>query len=314
MTPTISFLQAIILAIVQGVTELFPISSLGHSVLIANLFDWHNVLKGQTANASSFLAFLVALHVATAIALIVFYRAEWLRIVRGFVRSVPKLRHDHRLPAHDSDAKLAWLLIAATIPAGLIGVAFEHALRTQFAKPLFAIIFITLNGVLLIRGDTYVRAAQINRPRQRRHIDASELTLTKTSRMVSDHLTFGRAIAIGIAQIGALLAGISRSGITMVAGVRSGLNHQDAARFSFLLATPIILAAGVYKLPDLFSSPGNKILPQALIGAAVAGIAAYYTIRYLDKYFQNKSLRPFGIYCICAGVFMLLLGIWRGHF
>lgn len=315
MIPPISFLQAIILAIVQGVTELFPVSSLGHSVLVANLFGWDNVLKGQTANGSSFLAFLVALHVATAIALVIFYRTEWLRIVRGFIRSLPKLYNTRRLPLHDSDAKLAWLLIAATIPAGMAGLIFEHSLRTQFAKPLFAIVFITLNGVMLLKGDKYVRASQLKRPRRRRPAaEAEALAVSQTNQMVSDHLTTGRAVAIGVAQIGALFAGISRSGITMIAGVRSGLNHQDAARFSFLLATPIILAAGIYKLPDLFTPAGIKILPQSLIGAVIAGVSAYFTVRYLDKYFQTKSLRSFGIYCVCAGVFMLLLGIWRGHF
>jgi undecaprenyl-diphosphatase len=305
----ITYFQAIILGLVQGVTELFPISSLGHSVLIANLFGWHNLLHAETTSKSGFLTLLVVLHVATAIALLIFYRAEWVRIIRGFVRSLKTRRLNG-----DNDAKLAWLLVAATIPAGLIGLVFEHSLRTQFAKPFSAIIFITINGFILIKGDKVVRVAQRQRPRQRRTEAVDDLAASHTAKMVSDHMSFGRALLIGVAQVGALFAGISRSGITMIAGLRSGLDHQDSARFSFLLATPIILAAGLYKLPDVIGKSGEAIRGQALAGGVVAGIAAYLTVRYLDKYFRDRSLRPFGIYCICAGVFMLLLGIWRGSF
>jgi undecaprenyl-diphosphatase len=309
----ITYLQAIILGLIQGVTELFPISSLGHSVLIANLFGWNNVLNQETAKESGFLSFLVILHVATAIALIIFYRKEWVRIVKGFFRSLRT-----KSLASDGDAKLAWLLIAATIPAGLIGLIFEHALRTQFAKPIFAIIFITLNGIMLIRGDKVVRASQLRRPRQRKRAnldaDKDELSVARTAQVVSDQLSLGRAMLIGVAQIGALFAGISRSGITMLAGLRSGLSHEDAARFSFLLATPIILAAGVYKLPDFLGSNGSGIRGQVLAGGIVAGVAAYFSVRYLDKYFRTRSLRPFGIYCVALGVSMFVLGILRGHF
>lgn len=303
----ITYLQAIIMGLLQGVTELFPISSLGHSVLIANLFNWKSLLSEQTAKESSFLSFLVVLHVATALALLIFYREQWVRIIKGFFRSLQSKKIEG-----DNDAKLAWLLIAATIPAGLVGLVFEHSLRTQFAKPFFAIVFLFLNGVLLIKGDKLVKKAQLSRPRQRRQVEADELAVGKTSQMVSDHLNFVRAALIGVAQVGALFAGISRSGITMIAGLRSGLNHQDAARFSFLLATPIILAAGIYKAPDFFGPHGNGVRGQALVGAAVAGVAAYLTVRYLDKYFQNRSLRPFGIYCVSFSVFMLLLNIYRG--
>ncbi|MFA5004075.1 MAG: undecaprenyl-diphosphate phosphatase [Candidatus Saccharimonadales bacterium] len=306
----ITYFQAIILGLVQGVTELFPISSLGHSILIANLFGWNNIVKQETATESGFLSFLVMLHIATAVALIIFYREQWVRIAKGFFRSLKT-----RKLGHDSDAKLAWLLIAATIPAGLVGLIFEHSLRTQFGKPFFAVIFIMINGFILIKGDKIISKSQLERPRQP-HKDASaaELAVSKTSRMVSDHLGFGRAIIVGVAQVGALFAGISRSGITMIAGVRSGLDHEDAARFSFLLATPIILAAGVYKLPDFIGSNGNGVRGQVLVGAAAAGIAAYFSVRFLDKYFRTRSLRPFGLYCVGFGVFMLLVGILRGHF
>jgi undecaprenyl-diphosphatase len=306
----LTYLQAIILGVVQGVTELFPVSSLGHSVLIANLFGWGNLDKQQTADGSAFLTLLVMMHVATAIALIIFYREQWVRIVKGFIRSVRA--KDMQV---DSDAKLAWLLIAATIPAGLIGLIFEHKLRTLFATAFFAIIFIILNGIMLIKGDKLVARAELNRPRMRQrgaNAPADAMAVSRTVRVVSDHLTFERAGLIGLAQVGALCAGISRSGITMLAGLRSGLDHQDAARFSFLLATPIILAAGIYKLPDALGSGGKGIHGQILVGSLLAGIGAYISVRFLDKYFKGKSLRPFGWYCIGFGVLMLIVSIARG--
>jgi len=303
----LSYLQAIILGVVQGVTELFPVSSLGHSVLIADLFGWNNINSQQVATSSTFLNFLVMMHVATAIALIIFYHEQWTRIAKGFVRTL----RAKRVEADDSDAKLAWLLIVATIPAGLIGLIFEHKLRAEFATAFFAIIFIILNGIMLIKGDRLVAVAELNRPRRRRAASSDEMAAAKTARVVSDHLTFERAGLIGVAQIGALFAGISRSGITMLAGLKSGLDHQDAARFSFLLATPIILAAGIYKLPSVLSQMHTSGGPM-LVGSLLAGGAAYLSVRYLDKYFQNKSLRPFGWYCIGFGVFMLLVSIIRG--
>lgn len=296
----ITYLQALILGLLQGVTELFPISSLGHSVVLAWLFNWHGILASESKSESFFLSFLIALHVATAIALIIFYRDSWIRIVKGFFGSLQKQR------IHNADAKLAWLLLAATVPAGVFGLAFEHMLRTQFAKPLSAIIFLIINGFLLLIGDRYLaKHAGPTAGRSER----------KTAEAVEQHITFVRAMIIGVAQIGALFAGISRSGITMISGLYSGLNHEDAARFSFLLATPIILGAGIIKLPDFFANQLDAgARGQILVGAVAAGIAAYLAVRFLDKYFQNKTLRPFGFYCIGFGVLMLLVGLVRGHF
>jgi undecaprenyl-diphosphatase len=294
----ITYFQAIILGLLQGVTELFPISSLGHSVLLSWLFNWHGILADQSKSESFFLSFLVVLHVATATALLIFYREIWWRIIKGFFKSLGTRRLD------SPDSRLAWLLITATIPAGITGLAFEHVLRTQFAKPLSAIIFLFVNGCILIIGDRYIKQTS-----QKRHSEQFA-----TSKNVSDKLTLQRAAIIGVAQIGALFAGISRSGITMVSGLYSGLNHEDAARFSFLLATPIIYGAGIIKLPDFFSNLDTGVHGQILLGGLVAGLAAYVTVRYLDKYFRDKTLRPFGIYCICASLAMLLLGLARGHF
>jgi len=306
----LTYLQAIILGIVQGVTELFPVSSLGHAVLIADLFNWTNLSNQEVAKSSTFLNFLVMIHVATAIALIIFYRTQWVRIVKGFFRSID-VQGRTIVIGDDSDAKLAWLLIAATIPAALIGFVFQNALRHAFGTAFFAIVLIIINGILLLKGDKLVSRAQLERPRRRKGAEVDELAAGKTARVVSDHLTMERAVLIGVAQIGALFAGISRSGITMLAGLRSGLDHQDAARFSFLLATPVILLAGIYKLPDVVAH-GGKYGGQILVGSLLAGIGAYLSVRYLDKYFRNKSLRPFGWYCIGFGLFVLLVSIIRG--
>jgi len=296
----INYFQAILMGLLQGVSELFPISSLGHSVLLAWLLNWHGILQDESRSESFFLSFLVALHVATALALLVFYRHTWWRVIKGFLGSLRTRQ------ASTPDARLAWLLIIATIPAGIVGLTFEHVLRVQFAKPFSAMIFLTINGFILLAGDRY----QQQHPHERR----KRASLQATTEQVSSKLTFGRALLIGVAQVGALCAGISRSGITMVSGLYSGLSTEDAARFSFLLATPIILGAGLIKLPDFFSNLDDGVRGQILAGAMAAAIGAYFAVRFLDKYFQNKSLRPFGLYCIVAGLAMIGLGLVRGHF
>ena len=282
------YVQAIVLGLIQGVTELFPVSSLGHSVILPALFGWQNVVDAQAAKESFFLAFLVGLHVATATALLIFYRDQWIRIIGGVVRSLRTRRID------DPDTRLGWLLVVATIPAGLIGLLFEHSLRVIFATPLYAAIFLFINGLVLLAGEWFRRRAEV-----RAVIAAHARTATGDRRL--DTLEFREAGVVGVAQVFALLAGISRSGITMVAGLVRGLDHEDAARFSFLLATPIIFAAGVYKLPDLIGSNGDGVRGQVLVGSVVAGIAAYLSVRFLTRYFQTRTLVPFAIYCLVVG-------------
>jgi undecaprenyl-diphosphatase len=294
----ITYFQALVMGLLQGLTELFPISSLGHSVLVPWVLNWHGVLRSESSAESFFLPFLVALHVATATALFIFYRETWWRIIKGFFSSVGARK------INSPDAHLAWLLLAATVPAGLTGIVFEHSLRTQFAKPLSAIIFLFINGCILLVGDRYLK----------RNPETSSGEQRATTKNVTDTLTFPRAIIIGVSQIGALFAGISRSGITMVSGLYSGLNHEDAARFSFLLATPIIFGAGLFKLPDFFSNLDAGVRGQIVVGSIAAGLAAYAAVRYLDKYFRDKTLRPFGLYCIGISLAMLSLGLARGNF
>lgn len=294
----ISYFQAIVIGLLQGVTELFPISSLGHSVLVPAWLGWDNLVNAQSADESFYLAFVVALHVATALALLVYFRDDWVRIIRGFARTLRTRRLE------TPDERMAWLLVVATIPTGLVGLALEHSLRTLFAKPLAAGIFLTVNGVILLLGERVRRRAAV-RKLVAEHPIVHNTTDTEEGRRL-DTFEFVEAGAIGIAQIGALFAGISRSGITMVAGLVRGLDHEDAARFSFLLATPIIFAAGVYKIPDLAGHLGDGIRGQALVGSIFAALAAYASVRFLMRFFQSRNLLPFAIYCLAFGAISVI--------
>ncbi len=299
----ISYFQAIVIGLLQGVTELFPVSSLGHSVLIPALLGWHQVVASQSAQESFYLAFLVGLHVATALALVWFFRDQWVRIVAGLIRSI------RTRDVQTADERLGWLLVVASIPAGVVGVGFEHELRGLFAKPLAAAVFLTCNGVILLAGELLRRrsVAMAASPARSTPAGATAVafggTTVRTASRTRDlaSLGFGEAMLIGASQILAFFAGISRSGATMVAGLADGLDHEDAARFAFLLATPIILAAGLYKLPDLLGSNGNGVRGQILVGSVVAGFAAYLSVRFLTRYFRTRTLTPFGIYCLLVG-------------
>ncbi len=293
----LSYFQAIVLGLLQGVTELFPVSSLGHTVLLPALLHWDNLVKAQSASESFYLAFVVALHVATALALFLFFWRDWVRIIKAFLSSVRKRRIE------TPDERLFWLLVIATIPAGITGLALEHTLRTQFAKPLAASIFLTVNGLVLLAGEQVRRRAGVQKLAT---VPAGGGATGPEPGRRLDTLDFKESLVIGVAQIAALFAGISRSGITMVAGLVRGLNHEDAARFSFLLATPLIFAAGVYKIPDLLGPLGNGVRSQALIGAACSFVAAYISVKFLTKFFETRSLWPFGIYCLVAGALCIL--------
>jgi undecaprenyl-diphosphatase len=277
----ISYLQAIVLGLVQGIAEPFPISSLGHGVILPKAFGW-NIHQ----NDDYFLAFLVATHCATAIVLFFFFLDDWKRILGGIGRSL----RQRRIAPDDTDARLGWLLVVGTVPAGILGLLLEHSLRKVFASPEAAALFLTLNGVLLLAFESLRR-------RQPRPGDGEGDSDPRIARM-----SFRQAAAIGTAQAAALIPGISRSGITMGGGLIAGLSNEDAARFSFLLATPIIAAAGFLKLPELFGSAGDGVRGQALVGALAAALSTYFAVRFLLRFFQTNRLTPFGIYCIVAGI------------
>ncbi len=265
--------QAIILGLLQGISELFPISSLGHSVILPRLLGW-NIHQ----NDPFFIVFLVATHFATATVLFIFFWKDWQQIIAGIFRSL-KIRE---IKSTDTNAKLGWLLIVGTIPAGILGLLFEDALRGFFASAQSAAAFLFLNGLLLFSGEFL---------RRRSKEEDGKIA----------QLSFFQAVKVGLLQSIALIPGFSRTGATLVGSLLSGLSHEDSLRFSFLLATPIIGAAALLKLPDLLSYGDKSLLLSALLGALSAAVSAYFTVKFLIKYFQTKTLIPFAIYCLLVG-------------
>jgi len=329
----LTYLEAAVVGLVQGVSEMFPVSSLGHNVLIPAIIggSWAQDLN-VSATESPYLAFIVGLHVATAIALLIYFWRDWIRIIGGFFTSL----RDRRV--HTEDQKLAWMIILATIPVGVVGLLFEHAFRVIFGKPIIAGIFLAVNGVILIAGERYrsraSRAADaaVAAERDPGLVPARERELVAAGRSpAGSHaraggralrqqeqaeaiqadrrlalMTYPQTVVVGSAQILALLAGISRDGVTMVAGMARGLSREDAARFAFLLATPVILAAGALKIPDLLGPLGNGIRGQILLGSVLSGVGAYLSVRFLLRYLRTRTLTPFGVYCLIAGLASVL--------
>jgi len=336
----LTYAEAVVVGLIQGVTELFPVSSLGHNVLLPAIVggSWATDLN-VAAPESPYLAFVVGLHVATAIGIMIYFWRDWVRIIRGFYTSVRHFR------VQTVDEKLCWFLILATIPVGLVGLIFEHEFRVLFAKPIRAAIFLVVNGLILYAGERFRtrRSKQADADQAARRAElatvpaaafaeagspasASASAAGTARRPAAAHASGQRAIRrqeeiqavesddrlsrigwveaviIGSAQILALLAGISRDGVTMVAGMFRGLSRQDAARFAFLLATPVILAAGVLKAPDLTGSLSKGIHGQILVGSICAGVGAYLSVRFLVRYFQTRTLTPFAIYCVVFGL------------
>jgi undecaprenyl-diphosphatase len=293
----LSWLEAGTVGLLQGVTELFPVSSLGHSVLLPAVIGggWARDLNVR-APESPYLAFIVGLHVATAVALIIFFWRDWLRIVRGLATSIV------RREVADPDQRLAWLLVLATIPVGLVGLVGEHAFRTTLSRPVPTACFLIVNGIVLVLIERSSRAPAGEEDVE--YIDERVSGQESDRRIVG--LSLRRAVAVGSAQILALAPGISRSGVTTSAGMTAGLTREDAARFSFLLATPVILAAGVLKIGDLAGPLGAGIRPQVIFGSVLSGVGAYVSVRFLTRYFAHRSLRPFGAYCMAAGAGCLI--------
>jgi undecaprenyl-diphosphatase len=292
----LSYLEACVIGALQGVAELFPISSLGHSVLVPALVggSWARHLRVDQSEGNPYLAFIVLLHVATAAALLVFFWRDWVRIIGGFFTSV----RDRQIV--NGDQRLAWLIILGTIPVGLVGLTFEHQLRTHFGTPLSASIFLMVNGALLYGGEQLRRRVT----RRAEAIDRDELVDPVAADNRLARMPWRDGFIIGASQIAGLFPGVSRSGATMTGGLLRGLSHEDSARFAFLLATPIILAAGVLKIGDLtdpkLNDHGNLYGPF-IVGAVLSGIGAYLAVRFLLRYFETRTLTPFAIYCFLFG-------------
>ncbi|WP_405133021.1 undecaprenyl-diphosphate phosphatase [Nocardia sp. NBC_01388] len=304
----ITYLESIVVGALQGVSELFPVSSLGHSILMPAWVggQWARDLD-MSAKGSPYLALLVAMHVATALALVIFFRRDWVRIIGG-LWNVVRTRQ-----INTPEARLGVLLVLATIPVGLAGLALEKVVRNYLGTPIPTSIFLALNGLVLLSAEMLRNRKEIREPvltptgltTNLSMQDTVVLPVTDTDR-ASDarlsKLSVKDAMLIGSAQIAALFPGISRSGSTIVAGLFKDMRHEDSARFAFLLATPVILAAGVLKTPELFKPENHDILGPALAGSVVAGILAYISVKFLVKYFETKTLTPFAIYCLVVGV------------
>ena len=285
--------RAIVLGALQGFSELFPISSLGHTVLFPKLFGWNDLVKFQSQPESAWLAFIVMLHVGSAIGLLIYFWREWIALIKAFFATLVKRRIE------TSKERLAWLIIAASIPTGILGLALEHQARTATAKPEIAAIFLVVNGFILFGAERLRRRAEVREL-------AREEGLNPEGGRELDTLSYKEAAGIGVAQAGGLIAGISRDGMCMAGGLLRGLDNADAAKFGFLLATPIILAAGIFKLGDLTGPLGNGIRGYAVIAAAVAAVVAVFTVHFLTRYFRRGNLNPFAAYCCMFGLAMVI--------
>ena len=281
----LSHFQAAVLGTLQGLSELFPISSLGHIVILPGLLGWP-----IDQNADYFLTFVVATHFATAVTLFVAYRDDWARIISGLLRCI----WAQEFRPVDTDAKLGLLLIIGTVPAGAAGFIFQRQVQKLFISPTVAAIFLTMNGGLLYLAERLRRKAKKSND------------LDGVDQRIVAQMSWWQSAKVGIAQILALLPGFSRTGSTIAGGLLVGLSHEEALRFSFLLATPIIGAAALLKLPELFRSGNRVALENALLGAICAGVAAWVSIKVLTRYFQTRTLTPFAIYCAAVGLLSLI--------
>ena len=336
-----TYLQAVVIGLIQGLTELFPISSLGHTVLIPSWLGgtWATLVSQESRSESPYLAFIVGLHLATAVVLLGYYAKTWVRVIRGFFTSIATRR------VESADQKLAWLLIIATIPVGIAGLVLEHPFRVLFAKPLAAAIFLTINGLILggaevlrrrekaalavgaPQREPVIQPAGVTRPASqparpagggahaarrpepsalRGERDERDAMLDEAAEERLAGVGLKSALWIGASQILALFAGISREGVTMAGGLFRGLSHEDALRFSFLLSTPVILAAGLLKIPDLTGPLGHDIRGQVIVGSIAAAATSLFAVVFLARYFRTRTLTPFAIYCVAAGLISII--------
>jgi undecaprenyl-diphosphatase len=294
-----SLLHAIVISLLQGAFELFPVSSLGHSVLVPALLGWDEWKKGDPNNAS-FVAFVVVLHLGTAVALLTFFWRDWLRIIAAVLRSI-----GNRKLSDDPEEHFGWLIAVGTIPAGILGFLLETPLKDLFSKPVLVSIFLILNGGMMLAGERLRRRQQV--PVAAAAGGGGNLPATMMRGKEIADVGFREGIAVGAAQALALLPGFSRSGATITGGLLMGLRHEAAARYSFMLATPIILAAGVLEVPKLFAADANIGLGIAAMGFVISGVTAYLAVRFLVKYFETERLDPFGYYCIAFGIVCLTI-------
>jgi undecaprenyl-diphosphatase len=285
----VNLAQALFMGLLQGATELFPVSSLGHSVLIPSLLHW-----SFKQSDPSFVPFLVLLHIGTATALLILYRTQWVAIIAGFFRAAIRGRIE------TGPERLAMLLMVGTLPAAVLGVFLESKIKAAFASPYEAAGLLVVNGILMLGFELLRRRAE-----RRATIDASAHAEVEEHFAEAERISFRAAVLVGACQALAFLPGISRSGVTIGGGLLAGLRHQEAARFSFLLATPVILGAGLVEVPQLLKA--GVPVGEYVAGAVLSGIAAYASAKFLLRYFRSGRLDPYGWYCVAAGLVSLVL-------
>jgi undecaprenyl-diphosphatase len=284
-------IQAISLGLLQGISELFPVSSLAQTILLPALIGWH-----FDRSDTDFLAFVVALHLATAVALLIFFWRDWKVVFEAYLGSAKRGKL-----VYDQASKFAWLLVAGTIITGLVGAVVEKKVRKLFENPKYFWIVaavLVLNGVFML----FVELLKKNVSKSPSPAEDSGTHAAGEGRHADD-LTFIEATAIGATQSFALVPGVSRSGVTIVAGLLAGLSYEEAGRFSFMLATPIIGLAALKEMPMLLKPDMRPMLGVTVIAALIAGVTAYLSVRFLMRYFRHNGLGPFGWYCIAFGLY-----------
>ena len=278
--------QAILLGILQGVSELFPVSSLGQIIVAKALLHWH-----FNAHNKHFLSFVVALHLATALALVIYFWKQWKIVLGAYWGSLKRRRF-----VYDEPSKFAWLLVAGTLVVGAVGFAFKKKFTLFFDDAHYywmVALFLIINGGVMFLGD-YMKKRALRKAQQGQQKRAEDLT-------------FPAATLVGASQTLALFPGISRSGVAIVGGILAGLSYEEACRFAFMLATPVIGAAGLLKLPALFKPEARAILGITVPAALAAGITAYLSIKFLMIYFETRRLTPFAIYCVVIGAIAMIV-------
>jgi undecaprenyl-diphosphatase len=286
----LTYLQGIFLGLIQGITELFPVSSLGHAVLVP---AWVGGSLGKVASEDngSYLSITVAMHLASAIALLLVFRSRWVQLIGSGLNSLKNPSRLFQQANLSSSARVFWLIVVATIPAGLLGIVFQKHLTKIFGDPKYTAIFLTVNGLILILAERLSRRTKVQNV-QDENIE------------IAAHIRIPSALAIGVGQSAALFAGISRFGITTSAGLLRGLNHRVASDFAFLLSLPIIAAAALVKLPHLLNS--SQDLGPILAGSLVSFFATFVSIKFLVKWFKTRTLYPFAFYCLIVGAISIV--------
>ena len=277
-----TYFQAIIVGFIQGITELFPISSLGHAILIpAWIGGSFREFISEENNA--YLLITIAMHLASSIALFLVFRRRWFNLIGGTFIAIKSRGFQ------STQFRVLSYILIATIPVGALGLIFGDYFQSIFGKPAFSAAFLTINGLLLIAAERMSKGSAVAQTGD-------------SDYQIDQNINSKTALAIGFGQSLALFAGISRFGITMSAGLLRRLNHSVASDFAFLLSLPVIVGASIVKLPELFTTDAKELLGQILVGSVVSFIATYISVTFLVKWFKTKTLYPFAIYCLIFGI------------